>query len=52
MSFVSGVTDTLITARCVHTRRVIRTLAVIFLTLVYICTTQRIIDTFTPNTCL
>jgi len=40
MSFVSVVTDTVVTTRCVLTRRVFRTPAVIFRTLVNICTTS------------
>ena len=40
MSFVSVVTDTIVTTRCVLTRRVFRTPAVVFRTLVNICTTS------------
>ena len=41
MCFVSIVTDTIVTTRCILTRRVFRTPAVIFLALVYICKTCR-----------
>jgi len=37
--FVSIVTFTIVTTRCVLTRRVFRTPAVIFLALIYICKT-------------
>jgi len=37
ISAVSSVTDTIIATRCVLTRRVFRTPAVVFRTLVYVC---------------